>query len=55
VTPCGAPAARDRPGAEQHGSAEARLIARKASSEFVRLLGFAGGPQLIHRDNLVLA
>jgi glutamate 5-kinase len=42
-------------GLSNYGSAEARLIARKASSEFVRLLGFAGEPELIHRDNLVLA
>ena len=38
-----------------YGSAEARLIARKPSSEIGRLLGFASEPELIHRDNLVLA
>jgi len=38
-----------------YGSAEARLIAKKPSSEIGRLLGFAAEPELIHRDNLVLA
>jgi glutamate 5-kinase len=42
-------------GLSNYGSAEARLIARKASSEFARLLGFSGEPEMIHRDNLVLA
>jgi glutamate 5-kinase len=42
-------------GLSNYGSAEARLIARKPSSEIGRLLGFAAEPELIHRDNLVLA
>jgi len=42
-------------GLSNYGSAEARLIARKPSSEIGRLLGFASEPELIHRDNLVLA
>jgi glutamate 5-kinase len=42
-------------GLSNYGSAEARLIARKASSEIGRVLGFAGEPEMIHRDNLVLA
>jgi len=42
-------------GLSNYGSAEARLIARKPSSEIGRLLGFSGEPELIHRDNLVLA
>jgi glutamate 5-kinase len=42
-------------GLANYGSAEARLIARKPSSEFERLLGFTGEPEMIHRDNLVLA
>ena len=42
-------------GLSNYGSAEARLIARKPSSQIERLLGFAGEPELIHRDNLVLA
>ena len=42
-------------GLSNYGSVEARLIARKPSSEFERLLGFLGEPELIHRDNFVLA
>ena len=42
-------------GLSNYGSAEARLIAKKPSSEIGRLLGFTGEPELIHRDNLVLA
>ncbi len=42
-------------GLSNYGSSEARLIARKPSSEIGRLLGFTGEPELIHRDNLVLA
>ncbi len=38
-----------------YSSTEARLIARKPSSEFERLLGFIGEPELIHRDNFVLS
>ena len=34
---------------------EARLIARKPSSQIRALLGYANEPELIHRDNLVLA
>ena len=51
-----APAARrSRRGLANYGSTEARLIARKPSREIERLLGFTGEPELIHRDNLVLA
>jgi glutamate 5-kinase len=42
-------------GLSNYGSGEARLIARKPSSEFERLLGFVGEPELIHRDNFVLS
>ena len=42
-------------GLANYGSAEARLIARKPSSEFARLLGFTGESEMIHRDNMVLA
>lgn len=42
-------------GLANYSSAEARLIARKPSSEFEKLLGFTGEPEMIHRDNLVLA
>jgi len=41
-------------GLANYASSEARLIARKPSSEFERLLGFTGEPEMIHRDNLVL-
>ncbi len=41
-------------GLTNYGSGEARLIARHPSSEFERLLGYTGEPELIHRDNLVL-
>lgn len=42
-------------GLANYGSSEARLIAKRPSSDFERLLGFVGEPELIHRDNLVLA
>ncbi len=42
-------------GLANYGSAEARLIARRPSSEFERLLGYTAEPELIHRDNLVLS
>jgi glutamate 5-kinase len=41
-------------GLANYASSEARLISRKPSSEFERLLGFTGEPEMIHRDNLVL-
>ena len=41
-------------GLANYGSAEARLIARKPSAEFERLLGYSAEPEMIHRDNLVL-
>ena len=49
--PKGAEMAR---GLANYGSSETRLIARKPSSEFERLLGFTAEPELIHRDNMVL-
>jgi len=36
-----------------YSSAEARLIARKPSSEIERILGYVDEPELIHRDNLI--
>jgi glutamate 5-kinase len=42
-------------GLANYSSSEARLIARKPSSEFERLLGFIGESEMIHRDNLVLS
>lgn len=53
-------AIRDVQGAEMarglanYASAEARLICRKPSSEFEKLLGYAAEPEMVHRDNLVL-
>ncbi|MDE2417726.1 MAG: glutamate 5-kinase [Burkholderiales bacterium] len=54
-------AVRDETGAEiarglaNYASAEARLLCRKPSSEFEKLLGYAAEPEMLHRDNLVLA
>jgi glutamate 5-kinase len=42
-------------GLANYASGESRLIARKASSEFERLLGFVAEPELIHRDNMVVS
>ncbi len=41
-------------GLANYGAGEARLIARKASSQIESLLGYANEPELIHRTNLVL-
>ena len=42
-------------GLANYSSTEARLIARKPSSQIGPLLGYSNGPEMIHRDNLVLA
>ena len=42
-------------GLANYSSAEARLVCRKASSEFEKLLGYTGEPEMVHRTNLVLA
>ena len=53
-------AVREEGGAEfarglaNYSSAEARLLCRKPSSEFEKLLGYAAEPEMLHRDNLVL-
>ena len=53
-------AVRDEQGQEiarglaNYSSAEARLILRKASAEFEKLLGYTGEPEMVHRTNLVL-
>ena len=53
-------AVRDADGTEiarglaNYSSPEARLICRKASSEFEKLLGYTGEPEMVHRTNLVL-
>jgi glutamate 5-kinase len=41
-------------GLANYASAEARLICRKASTEFEKLLGYTGEPEMVHRTNLVL-
>jgi glutamate 5-kinase len=53
-------AVRDASGAEiarglaNYSSSEARLICRKPSSEFEKLLGYIAEPEMLHRTNLVL-
>jgi glutamate 5-kinase len=42
-------------GLANYSSAEARLLCRKPSTEFERLLGYAAEPEMVHRDNMVLA
>jgi glutamate 5-kinase len=41
-------------GLANYASSEARLLCRKSSSDFERLLGYVAEPEMIHRDNLVL-
>ena len=41
-------------GLANYSSAEARLLCRKPSSEFERLLGYVAEPEMVHRDNLIL-
>lgn len=53
-------AVRDASGVEiarglaNYSSSEARLLCRKPSTEFEKLLGYAAEPEMLHRDNLVL-
>jgi glutamate 5-kinase len=53
-------AVRDSAGLEiarglvNYSSSEARLLCRKPSSAFEKLLGYAAEPEMLHRDNLVL-
>jgi glutamate 5-kinase len=42
-------------GLANYSATETRLIARKPSSQIEAALGYAGEPELIHRDNLVLS
>ena len=42
-------------GLANYSSAEARLICRKVSPEFERLLGYTGESEMVHRTNLVLS
>ena len=54
-------ALRDAAGAElgrglvNYSSAEARLLCRHPSSEIESVLGYSAEPEMVHRDNLVLA
>ncbi len=41
-------------GLANYSSAEARLICRKPSTEFARVLGYVAEPEMVHRDNLVI-
>ena len=41
-------------GLANYASTEARLICRKPSGEFEKLLGYVAEPEMVHRDNLVL-
>jgi len=53
-------AIRDEQGTEfarglaNYASAEARLLCRKPSHEYVALLGYTAEPEMVHRDNLIL-
>lgn len=42
-------------GLANYAAAEARLLCRKPSTEFEKLLGYMAEPEMVHRDNLVLA
>ena len=42
-------------GLANYAAVEARLICRKPSTEFEKLLGYAAEPEMVHRDNLVLS
>jgi glutamate 5-kinase len=54
-------AVRDAEGTEiarglaNYSSSEARLICRKVSSEFEKLLGYTGESEMVHRTNLILS
>ena len=54
-------ALRDSSGAEiarglaNYAAAEARMLCRKPSTEIGKLLGYVAEPEMVHRDNLVLA
>jgi glutamate 5-kinase len=53
-SPCAARGSEIARGLANYSAAEARLIARKPS-QIRGLLGYANEPEMIHRDNLVLA
>lgn len=41
-------------GLANYASGEARLLCRKPSGEFEKLLGYTAEPEMVHRDNMVL-
>jgi len=41
-------------GLANYAANEARLLCRKSSADFEKLLGYAAEPEMIHRDNLVV-
>jgi glutamate 5-kinase len=41
-------------GLANYASSEARLLCRKPSGDFEKLLGYVAEPEMVHRDNLVL-
>ncbi len=41
-------------GLANYSSSEARLLCRRPSRDIEKLLGYSGGPEMVHRDNLVL-
>ena len=42
-------------GLANYSSSEARMICRKTSSEFEKLLGYTGEAEMVHRTNLILS
>ena len=42
-------------GLANYSSSEARLLCRRPSADIEKLLGYAAEPEMLHRDNLVLA
>jgi glutamate 5-kinase len=41
-------------GLANYAASEARLLCRKSSADFERLLGYSAEPEMVHRTNLVL-
>jgi glutamate 5-kinase len=55
VVACIAPEGREiARGLVNYSAAESRRIRGRASSEIAAILGYADGPELIHRDNMVV-
>ncbi len=55
IAVCGLDGVEIARGLANYASSEARLIARRPSGDFEKLLGFTAEPEMIHRDNLVLS